>query len=156
MCCKIYNGMYGLPQAGIIAQELLQERLAKVGYHQSKIIPSLLTHVTRKKCFTVIVDDFTIKYTNMDNAKHLINVLTPSQLTRMQPNTLDSQLNGTMSTAKFMLTCRDTAQRHYCGSKTQCQRKNKTLRIHTLSQNMEPKPSMQWKKTIPPSSKKKK
>ena len=67
--------MYGLPQAGIIAQELLQERLAKVGYHQSKIIPGLCTHVTRKICFTLVVDNFAIKYTNMDDAKHLINVL---------------------------------------------------------------------------------
>jgi hypothetical protein len=31
--CKIQKGMYGLPQAGIIAQEVLQERLAKVGYY---------------------------------------------------------------------------------------------------------------------------
>ena len=67
--------MYGLPQAGIIAQELLQERLAKVGYHQSKIIPGLWTHVTRKICFTLVVDEFAAKYTNMDDAKHLINVL---------------------------------------------------------------------------------
>ncbi len=37
--CEIRKGMYGLPQAGIIAQELLEERLAKYGYHQSKIIP---------------------------------------------------------------------------------------------------------------------
>jgi hypothetical protein len=33
---EIQKGMYGLPQVGMIAQELLQERLAKVGYHQSK------------------------------------------------------------------------------------------------------------------------
>jgi hypothetical protein len=55
--------MYGLPQAGIIAQELLQERLAKVGYHQIKIIPGLWTHKTRKICFTLVVDNFAIKYT---------------------------------------------------------------------------------------------
>ena len=36
--CKLSKGMYRLPQAGIIAQELLAERLAKYGYHQSKII----------------------------------------------------------------------------------------------------------------------
>ncbi len=36
--CEISKGMHGLPQAGIIAQELLAERLAKYGYHQSKII----------------------------------------------------------------------------------------------------------------------
>ena len=65
--CEIFKGMYGLPQAGIIAQELLQERLAKAGYHQSKSIPGLWTHVTRKICFTLVVDNFAIKYTNMDN-----------------------------------------------------------------------------------------
>ncbi len=36
--CEINCGMYGLPQAGLIAQELLQKRLAEFGYHQSKII----------------------------------------------------------------------------------------------------------------------
>jgi hypothetical protein len=36
--CAINKGMYGLSQAGIIAQELLKERLSKHSYHQSKII----------------------------------------------------------------------------------------------------------------------
>jgi hypothetical protein len=73
--CEIRKGMYGLPQAGIIAQELLQERLAKVGYHQSKIVPGLWTHEMRNICFTLVVDDFTIKYTKMEDAKHLIDAL---------------------------------------------------------------------------------
>ena len=67
--------MYGLPQAGIIAQELLQERLAKVGYHQSKIIPGLWTHKTRKICFTLVVNNFAIKYTKLEDAQHLIDAL---------------------------------------------------------------------------------
>jgi hypothetical protein len=67
--------MYGLPQAGIIAQELLQERLAKVGYHQSNIIPELWPHETRKLCFTLVVDNFAIKYTHMGDAQHLIDAL---------------------------------------------------------------------------------
>jgi hypothetical protein len=67
--------MYGLPQAGIIAQELLQEHLAKVGYHQSKIIPGLWTHKTRKICFTLVVDNFAIKYTKLEDAHHLIKAL---------------------------------------------------------------------------------
>ncbi len=37
--CEVRRGMYGLPQAGIIAQELLQELLQKAGYTQSKITP---------------------------------------------------------------------------------------------------------------------
>jgi hypothetical protein len=67
--------MYGLPQAGIIAQKLLQECLAKVGYHQSKIISGLWTHKTRKICFTLVVDNFAIKYTKLEDAQHLINSL---------------------------------------------------------------------------------
>ncbi len=73
--CKIQKGMYGLPQAGIIVQDLFQARLAKVGYHQSKIIPGLWTHKTRKKCFTLFVDDFAIKYTSMEDAQPLIDAL---------------------------------------------------------------------------------
>jgi hypothetical protein len=73
--CKIRKGMYGLPQAGIIAQELLQERLATVGYHQSKIIPGLWMHKKRKTCFTLVVDNFAIKYTKTEDAQHLIDTL---------------------------------------------------------------------------------
>jgi hypothetical protein len=32
-------------------------------------------HITKKTCFTLVVDDFAIKYTNLDNAKHLIDAL---------------------------------------------------------------------------------
>jgi hypothetical protein len=66
--CKIRKGMYGLPQAGIIAQELLEQCLAKVGYSQSKIIPGLWTHESRKTCFTLVVDNFAIKFTKMEDA----------------------------------------------------------------------------------------
>jgi hypothetical protein len=44
--CEITRGMYGLPQAGIIAQELLEKRLAEYGYHQSKIINGFWKHKT--------------------------------------------------------------------------------------------------------------
>jgi hypothetical protein len=36
---RIQKGMYGLPQAGIIAQKLLEQCLRANGYHQSKINP---------------------------------------------------------------------------------------------------------------------
>jgi hypothetical protein len=59
--CAINKGMYSLPQAGIIAQELLKERLSKHGYHQSKIKPGLWTHEMRPTAFTLIVNYFSIK-----------------------------------------------------------------------------------------------
>eukprot|EP00804_Cyclotella_cryptica_P023061 CCRYP_000315-RA/>CCRYP_000315-RA protein AED:0.18 eAED:0.15 QI:0/0/0/1/1/1/2/0/662 len=40
----IQKGMYGLPQAGIIAQQLLEQRLQANGYHQSKFNPGFRTH----------------------------------------------------------------------------------------------------------------
>jgi len=73
--CEIRKGMYGLPQAGIIAQQLLEERLAKLGYHQSQIVPGLWTHETRDISFTLVVDDFAIKYTKKEDAQHLINAI---------------------------------------------------------------------------------
>jgi hypothetical protein len=62
--CKIQKRMYGLPQAGIIAQELLKERLAKHRYMQSKIMHGLWRHKTKPTCFTLVVDNFAVKYTN--------------------------------------------------------------------------------------------
>ncbi len=38
---EIQKGMYGLPQAGITAQQLLKERLQKHGYRQSQTTPGL-------------------------------------------------------------------------------------------------------------------
>ncbi len=73
--CEIRKGMYGLPQAGIIAQELLEKRLAKHGYHQSKITPGLWTHDTRPICFSLVVDDFGIKYVGEEHAQHLLSVV---------------------------------------------------------------------------------
>ncbi len=44
--CKIQKGMYGLPQAGIIAQQLLEKRLQQHGHCQSETTPGLWKHDT--------------------------------------------------------------------------------------------------------------
>jgi hypothetical protein len=53
--------MYGLPQAGIIAQELLEQRLLKAGYTQSKITSGYWKHEWRPISLTLVVDDFGVK-----------------------------------------------------------------------------------------------
>ena len=73
--CEIQKGMYGLPQAGIIAQELLEERLSTHGYRQSKTTPGLWTHDTRPICFSLVVDDFGVKYVGEEHAQHLLSVV---------------------------------------------------------------------------------
>ena len=73
--CEVRRGMYGLPQAGIIAQELLEERLKAAGYSQSKITPGYWKHEWRPISFTLVVDDFGVKYIGKEHVMHLINTL---------------------------------------------------------------------------------
>ena len=58
----IKRGVYGLPQAGLIAQQLLEKRLNKKVYHQSEINLGLWKHTWRPICFSLCVDDFGVKY----------------------------------------------------------------------------------------------
>ena len=58
---EIRKGMYGLPQAGSLAQELLEKQLTKNGYTQSKLTPGLWTHHTRRITFCLVIDDFGVK-----------------------------------------------------------------------------------------------
>ncbi len=60
--CEIRQGMYSLPQAGIIAQELLAKRLKEHGYSQSKTTPGLWKHEWRLIWFSLVIDNFRVKY----------------------------------------------------------------------------------------------
>ena len=65
---EVRRGMYGLPQAGLLAQEQLIVNLKEHGYYQSKLVPGLWHHQTRPITFTLVVDDFGVKYTNKKDA----------------------------------------------------------------------------------------
>jgi hypothetical protein len=67
--------MYGLPQVGILANQLLEKRLAAKGYYQCQHTPGLWRHVWQNITFCLVVDDFGIKVTNMHDMDHLINAL---------------------------------------------------------------------------------
>ena len=72
---EIRKVMYGLPQAGLIAQEILNIHLAASSYTPSRHTPGLYTHNKRKTTFTLVVDDFGIKYHHKHDALHLLEVL---------------------------------------------------------------------------------
>lgn len=72
---EIRRGMYGLPHGGIIAQEQLEKRLNKADYYQSQIIHGLWKHKWRPIVFTLVVDDFGVKFTGKEHAQHLMDVL---------------------------------------------------------------------------------
>ncbi len=69
------TSMYGLPQAGLIANVLLEKCLNRHGYRQSKLVPGLWKHDTRPIQFTLVVDDFGVKYVGEEHALHLKKVL---------------------------------------------------------------------------------
>jgi hypothetical protein len=69
---EIQKGMYGLPQAGILTNELLQRNLAKDGYRPTQRTHGLWTHDTRPLSFSLVVDDFGVKYVGREHAEHLM------------------------------------------------------------------------------------
>eukprot|EP00804_Cyclotella_cryptica_P026302 CCRYP_007636-RA/>CCRYP_007636-RA protein AED:0.47 eAED:0.42 QI:0/0/0/1/1/1/2/0/610 len=72
---EIRRAMYGLPQAGMMANKVLKQRLAKHGYYEVIHTPGLWRHTTRPVSFTLVVDDFGIKYVGKTHAEHLLNAL---------------------------------------------------------------------------------
>ena len=60
MC--IQKGMYGLLATGMLANKLLKSRLAKKGYFELPDTSGLWKHSSRPISFTLVVDDFGIKY----------------------------------------------------------------------------------------------
>ena len=54
---EVKKGMYRLPQAGVLEQILLEERLQKNGYEQSKLTPGFWKHRGGPICFTLVVDN---------------------------------------------------------------------------------------------------
>jgi hypothetical protein len=58
---EIRKGMYGLKQAGLIANQLPPTRLSPFGYYPVRHTPGLWLHKTRPISFTLVVDDLTVK-----------------------------------------------------------------------------------------------
>ena len=72
---KIVRGMYGLPEVGKIANDLLKKRLHEAGYYPSQFTPGLWRHVWRPITFTLVVDDFIIKFEGDIHANHILKTL---------------------------------------------------------------------------------
>jgi hypothetical protein len=72
---EIRKGMYGLKHAGLLANQLLQTRLAPFGYYPARHTPGLWLHKTRLIYFSLVVDDFAVKYVVKQHTDHLRNAL---------------------------------------------------------------------------------
>ena len=72
---EIQKGMYGLPQAGKNENDKLKLHLGKFWYEPSPSTPGLWRHQTRSIQFSLVVDNFGIKYERQENITHLIDAL---------------------------------------------------------------------------------
>ena len=72
---EVNKGMYGLPQAGRVASDALIPRLAAAGYTPTGKTPGLFRHKDNSITFCLVVDDFGVKYTDKEDALHLIATL---------------------------------------------------------------------------------
>ena len=72
---EIQKGMYGLPQAGILANQQLKKHLQPHGYLPCKHTPGLWKHIWRPIKFTLVVDDFGVMYEGKEHVDHLLQVL---------------------------------------------------------------------------------
>jgi hypothetical protein len=72
---EIRKGMYGLKQEGILANQLLLTCLAPFRYYPARHTPGLWLYKTRPILFTLVVDDFKVKYVGKQHAEHLQNAL---------------------------------------------------------------------------------
>ncbi len=69
---EMRRAMWGLPQARILANKIFKWKLAPFGYCKCIDTPGLWKHKSRPLTFTLVVDDFGVKYEKKDNAEHPI------------------------------------------------------------------------------------
>ena len=75
---EINKTLWGLPQAGRLSKNRLCKHLASHGYHECKNTSGLFRHETLPIAFTLVVDDFGVKFPKDQRniAQHLIDSLT--------------------------------------------------------------------------------
>ena len=73
MC--IEKGLHGLKQAGIIANQEFMKHMAPFGYHPVQHTPVLWVHDIRNTIFSLVVGDFFVQYSLMEDAEHFLNAL---------------------------------------------------------------------------------
>ena len=73
MYLEILKAVYGLPEAGRLANHQLRDKLAPFGYYEVAHTAGLWKYLTGPIQFTLVVNDIGVKYVGRENAKHLMN-----------------------------------------------------------------------------------
>jgi hypothetical protein len=72
---EIRLGCYGLPQLGILANNLLRSRLVAEGFYESFSTPGLWRHKWRPLQFSLIVNDFGVEYVGIEHFNFLLDII---------------------------------------------------------------------------------
>jgi hypothetical protein len=129
---EIQKGMYGLPQAGILAKELLQRNLAKDGYRPTTHTHGLWTHDNRPLSFSLVLDDFGVKYVGREHAEHLMACI-------KKKYNISSDWNGTIKTVHLTYLCLDTSKPRSISTNILPQHVQSTHHTHGIHPFMAPK-----------------
>jgi hypothetical protein len=71
----VVKGMYGLLQAGALANVLLKQHLDPHGYFECVHTPGLWQHQTQPIMFALVVDEFGTQYAGKEHVDHLLETL---------------------------------------------------------------------------------
>jgi hypothetical protein len=72
---EMRHAVWGLLYAGIFANKLVQKRLLPHGYFKCPNTPGLWKHSTCPILFTLVVDNFRMKYVGKEHFDHLIECI---------------------------------------------------------------------------------
>ncbi len=80
---EVSKGIYGLAQAGLLAQQQLFALLNRCGFKPvSPESPCIFKHEVRDIAFSLVVDDFGVKYKRVEDAQILIDCLNELYITK--------------------------------------------------------------------------
>ena len=106
--------MYGLPQAGRVASNVLIPRLEEAGYRPTGRTPGLFKHDTNSVFFLLIVDDFFVSHENQQHFQHLQDTLRKHYQITVDDNA--SKFCGMALEWNYeegyMFPCQDTLKKH--------------------------------------------
>ena len=68
---EMRHAVWGLPQAGIITNKRLRRKFAPFGYYECANTPGRWYHEPRQITFTLVVDNFGVKYVKKEDVDHL-------------------------------------------------------------------------------------
>ena len=75
----INKGIYGLKEAGILANQELVKHMAPFGYNPVQHTPGIWVHDSRKKV-SLVVDDLCVQYCSTEDVDHFFKALRSKDL----------------------------------------------------------------------------